>query len=63
MDAHRYVFSLIDSRIDVSYMQGLELSPQDIQVQLSRRRPGQSQLTTPVCIDSFLSNIILDLYR
>ncbi|KAJ8587908.1 chorismate synthase [Rhizopogon salebrosus TDB-379] len=26
---------------------GLELSPQDIQVQLSRRRPGQSDLTTP----------------
>ncbi|KAG1777282.1 chorismate synthase [Suillus placidus] len=26
---------------------GLELSPQDIQVQLSRRRPGQSNLTTP----------------
>ncbi|KII86482.1 hypothetical protein PLICRDRAFT_44075 [Plicaturopsis crispa FD-325 SS-3] len=26
---------------------GLELSPQDIQVQLSRRRPGQSKLTTP----------------
>ncbi|EGN94104.1 hypothetical protein SERLA73DRAFT_188688 [Serpula lacrymans var. lacrymans S7.3] len=26
---------------------GLVLSPQDIQVQLSRRRPGQSNLTTP----------------
>ncbi|RDB28606.1 Chorismate synthase [Hypsizygus marmoreus] len=26
---------------------GLELSPADIQVQLSRRRPGQSNLTTP----------------
>ncbi|KAG1845102.1 chorismate synthase [Suillus subalutaceus] len=26
---------------------GLELTPQDIQVQLSRRRPGQSNLTTP----------------
>ncbi|KAH6917166.1 chorismate synthase [Coprinopsis sp. MPI-PUGE-AT-0042] len=26
---------------------GLELSPQDVQVQLSRRRPGQSDLTTP----------------
>ena len=30
-------------------MQGLELSAQDIQIQLSRRRPGQSDLTTPVC--------------
>lgn len=28
--------------------QGLELSAADIQVQLSRRRPGQSNLTTPV---------------
>jgi chorismate synthase len=26
---------------------GLELTPQDIQTQLSRRRPGQSNLTTP----------------
>jgi len=26
---------------------GLQLSPQDIQIQLSRRRPGQSNLTTP----------------
>lgn len=29
---------------------GMRLSPTDIQVQLSRRRPGQSNLTTPVCI-------------
>ena len=29
-------------------LQGLELSAADIQVQLSRRRPGQSNLTTPV---------------
>jgi hypothetical protein len=28
--------------------QGLQLTPQDIQIQLSRRRPGQSDLTTPV---------------
>jgi chorismate synthase len=26
---------------------GLQLTPQDIQIQLSRRRPGQSNLTTP----------------
>ena len=29
---------------------GLALSEQDIQPQLSRRRPGQSNLTTPVQI-------------
>jgi len=28
--------------------QGLHLSAQDVQTQLSRRRPGQSNLTTPV---------------
>src|SRR5215471_10991095 len=28
--------------------QGLQLAPKDIQVQLSRRRPGQSNLTTAV---------------
>ncbi|KAF5382232.1 hypothetical protein D9757_008950 [Collybiopsis confluens] len=28
---------------------GLTLTPQDIQIQLDRRRPGQSNLTTPVC--------------
>jgi len=28
--------------------QGLQLTEEDIQVQLSRRRPGQSNLTTPV---------------
>jgi len=28
--------------------QGLQLSAQDVQTQLSRRRPGQSNLTTPV---------------
>ena len=29
-------------------LQGLKLSAQDVQTQLSRRRPGQSNLTTPV---------------
>lgn len=28
---------------------GLVLSEPDVQTQLSRRRPGQSNLTTPVC--------------
>lgn len=28
--------------------QGLRLTNEDVQVQLSRRRPGQSKLTTPV---------------
>ena len=54
MDAHPYVSSLL-LRSMVSWLQGLELSAQDIQVQLSRRRPGQSQLTTAVSIESFLS--------
>jgi hypothetical protein len=39
-------------------LQGLQLSAQDVQSQLSRRRPGQSNLTTPVCFPfplSFLS--------
>ena len=31
-----------------NYLQGLKLSAQDVQSQLSRRRPGQSNLTTPV---------------
>lgn len=34
--------------------QGLELSAADIQVQLSRRRPGQSNLTTPARFQSHL---------
>jgi hypothetical protein len=38
----------------VIYLQGLELKDTDIQAQLSRRRPGQSNLTTPVGI-GFLS--------
>ena len=29
--------------------QGLELTEEDMQVQLSRRRPGQSDITTAVC--------------
>lgn len=29
-------------------LKGMELTPEDIQIQLSRRRPGQSDLTTPV---------------
>jgi chorismate synthase len=32
-------------------LQGLKLSAQDVQTQLSRRRPGQSNLTTPVSSD------------
>lgn len=35
-------------------LQGLKLSAQDVQTQLSRRRPGQSNLTTPVRYDSCL---------
>ena len=38
----------------LSASQGLELAPQDIQVQLSRRRPGQSNLTTPVHSFTFM---------
>ena len=37
-----------------SFTQGLQLAPQDIQVQLSRRRPGQSDLTTPVSVLYFM---------
>lgn len=29
-------------------LKGMLLGPEDVQVQLSRRRPGQSNLTTPV---------------
>ena len=32
----------------VCILQGLPLEAKDVQVQLSRRRPGQSALTTPV---------------
>jgi chorismate synthase len=38
----------------LSFAQGLQLAPQDIQVQLSRRRPGQSDLTTPVSVFYFM---------
>jgi hypothetical protein len=34
--------------------QGLLLSEEDVQVQLSRRRPGQSDITTPVCYCDYL---------
>jgi chorismate synthase len=34
---------------------GLELTEGDIQTQLSRRRPGQSDLTTPVSLNFFLA--------
>jgi chorismate synthase len=34
--------------LDPLVVQGLELTEEDIQVQLSRRRPGQSDITTPV---------------
>ena len=41
-----------------SYMlQGLALSARDIQVQLSRRRPGQSDLTTPVSFPILIYHI------
>jgi hypothetical protein len=47
-----------DSSDNSLNFQGLELSAQDVQSQLSRRRPGQSNLTTPVCffISFVLSN-------
>lgn len=34
------------------FVQGLTLSATDVQTQLSRRRPGQSNLTTPVSVTS-----------
>lgn len=47
--AHQYVPSSYRSpETHRVVIQGLELSAADIQVQLSRRRPGQSDLTTPV---------------
>ena len=39
---------VLSSRVSCDYTQGLQLTEQDIQKQLSRRRPGQSNLTTPV---------------
>ena len=60
MDVHLYVSSLL-LRSMFHVLQGLELSSQDIQVQLSRRRPGQSQLTTAVSIESFLSIMTINL--
>ena len=43
---HTFTHNLCNTRS--SQIQGLELTAADIQVQLSRRRPGQSDLTTPV---------------
>lgn len=43
---------------DQSHWQGLELSAADIQVQLSRRRPGQSNLTTPASIQTSLYPLV-----
>ena len=34
---------------DIDRLQGMRLTEEDIQIQLSRRRPGQSDLTTAVC--------------
>jgi len=46
--------------------QGLQLSAEDVQTQLSRRRPGQSNLTTPVgcnpCL-SFITSEVLCLTK
>lgn len=36
------------SKLTDNQSQGLKLTEEDIQVQLSRRRPGQSDITTPV---------------
>jgi hypothetical protein len=46
---HPYgILTDLSSDLVLIYVQGLQLSAQDIQIQLSRRRPGQSDLTTPV---------------
>ena len=46
-----------------SSYQGLELSAKDVQIQLSRRRPGQSNLTTPVRLfSSFIKQFHLFIF-
>lgn len=51
MDAPRYDSCALFREHLTDQFQGLELSAADIQVQLSRRRPGQSNLTTPASIE------------
>jgi hypothetical protein len=41
---------------------GLALTEDDIQPQLTRRRPGQSNLTTPVGFFFFLLNLVMKLF-
>ena len=43
----------------LSALQGLPLIAQDVQTQLSRRRPGQSNLTTPVSGYTALAALVL----
>lgn len=47
-------FLQVTSSADWHGVQGLRLTEEDIQVQLSRRRPGQSDITTAV--SSFLAS-------
>lgn len=54
MDAPRYDSCALFREHPTHQSQGLELSAADIQVQLSRRRPGQSNLTTPASTESYL---------